>query len=185
MLSAVLLLTLTACPVERGDVKVLSDAAAVRVAVDQVQLVTIEELVTSSPPPRWVPDLPRQKRELRVYEVQADLTGYKLETDGDFHVVLRSRAKGHRTMIVEFPDKACLAGSRVSSEASAARDAFLKLVPKAPGAWRVLKKPIPVSVVGVLFYDRLHGQKGLAPNGVELHPVISISGSGVGNAGTP
>jgi len=28
-------------------------------------------------------------------------------------------------------------------------------------------------VTGVLFFDKLHGQLGVAPNGVELHPVIS------------
>ena len=29
-------------------------------------------------------------------------------------------------------------------------------------------------VTGVGFYDALHGQAGAAPNGFELHPVLSI-----------
>ena len=31
-----------------------------------------------------------------------------------------------------------------------------------------------VRVTGVVYFDRLHGQTGVAPNGVELHPVLSI-----------
>src|SRR5262249_10830121 len=32
----------------------------------------------------------------------------------------------------------------------------------------------PVRVTGVGFFDFLHGQTGVAPNGIELHPVIDI-----------
>ena len=33
----------------------------------------------------------------------------------------------------------------------------------------------PVHVTGIGFFDFLHRQDGVAPNGVELHPVLSIS----------
>ncbi len=39
----------------------------------------------------------------------------------------------------------------------------------------------PITVVGPAFFDFLHGQDGLAPNGIEIHPVLAI---GVG-AGLP
>jgi hypothetical protein len=29
---------------------------------------------------------------------------------------------------------------------------------------------------GVGFFDQIHGQTGVAPNGIELHPVVSFSG---------
>jgi hypothetical protein len=29
--------------------------------------------------------------------------------------------------------------------------------------------------MGVGFYDPLHGQEGVAPNGIELHPILEIS----------
>ena len=32
----------------------------------------------------------------------------------------------------------------------------------------------PVKVVGVGFFDFHHGQRGVAPNAVELHPVLDI-----------
>jgi hypothetical protein len=28
------------------------------------------------------------------------------------------------------------------------------------------------TVSGVIFFDFLHGQRGVAPNGIELHPVL-------------
>ena len=31
---------------------------------------------------------------------------------------------------------------------------------------------------GVGFFDRIHGQTGVAPNGIELHPVVSFSARG-------
>jgi hypothetical protein len=31
-----------------------------------------------------------------------------------------------------------------------------------------------VRVTGVGFFDFLHGQTGVAPNGIELHPVLKI-----------
>jgi hypothetical protein len=35
-------------------------------------------------------------------------------------------------------------------------------------------KPIAVRVTGVGFFDRIHGQMGVAPNGIELHPVLDV-----------
>jgi hypothetical protein len=34
---------------------------------------------------------------------------------------------------------------------------------------------IPVTLTGLGFFDFPHGQRGVAPNAVELHPVISIT----------
>lgn len=34
-----------------------------------------------------------------------------------------------------------------------------------------------VAVTGVGFWDEVHGQTGVAPNGIELHPVLRFTGS--------
>jgi hypothetical protein len=34
--------------------------------------------------------------------------------------------------------------------------------------------PIPVTVVGPLFLDKVHGQEGVARNGAEIHPVLRV-----------
>ena len=31
-----------------------------------------------------------------------------------------------------------------------------------------------VRITGVGFFDYLHGQRGVAPNGIELHPVLGV-----------
>jgi hypothetical protein len=33
------------------------------------------------------------------------------------------------------------------------------------------------TVTGVGFFDIIHGQTGVAPNGIELHPVLRVSNS--------
>ncbi len=33
------------------------------------------------------------------------------------------------------------------------------------------------TITGVAFFDVIHGQRGVAPNGIELHPALSFSGS--------
>jgi hypothetical protein len=34
-----------------------------------------------------------------------------------------------------------------------------------------------VTINGVGFWDIIHGQTGVAPNGIELHPVLSFTGT--------
>jgi len=66
-------------------------------------------------------------------------------------------------------------GSRVLKQATEARSNFRHLV-HTPMATHFVQGPkqIRVRVTGILFFDRLHGQIGVAPNGVELHPVLDI-----------
>jgi hypothetical protein len=37
---------------------------------------------------------------------------------------------------------------------------------------------VPVTVTGVGFFDYQHGQDGVAPNAIELHPVLSVTFGG-------
>jgi hypothetical protein len=41
------------------------------------------------------------------------------------------------------------------------------------------------TLTGVGFFDIIHGQTGFAPNGIELHPVLSFSGSCSGGGQEP
>ncbi|HET9096986.1 MAG TPA: hypothetical protein VFN37_10015, partial [Candidatus Baltobacteraceae bacterium] len=43
-----------------------------------------------------------------------------------------------------------------------------------PSSFTNFKSGIVVDVTGVAFFDALHGQTGVAPNGIEIHPVLSI-----------
>src|SRR5260370_37385818 len=35
-------------------------------------------------------------------------------------------------------------------------------------------EPTPVVVTGVGFFDKVHGQMGVAKNGIEIHPILAI-----------
>jgi hypothetical protein len=44
----------------------------------------------------------------------------------------------------------------------------------SPSVWLYLGSS--VAITGVGFWDEQHGQTGIAPNGIELHPVLNIKG---------
>ncbi|HEX4713356.1 MAG TPA: hypothetical protein VH164_00350, partial [Ktedonobacteraceae bacterium] len=44
---------------------------------------------------------------------------------------------------------------------------------------------VPVTVTGVGFFDFLHGQTGVAPNGIELHAVLDVQFGSGGPTPTP
>jgi len=162
-----------ACGVERWAVKTLSDPAARGLHRQTPKPATVEQLA-SIPAPRWRARAPRSVAERRVYSVNACLVGFKLENDSDFHVVLRGESG--ETMIVEFPDPAgCAPRSYAPGLMQQAREAFLGLVPEPPtSSFRQLQHAIPITVVGPLFLDKVHGQDGVAPNGAEIHPVLRV-----------
>ena len=105
-----------------------------------------------------------------VFRVQATLTAVKEEADGDFHLIL-SDNNGH-TMDAEVPYPPFAPGSPFVPQISAVRDAVNQQL-KVTGSMQKIN--LPVTVTGVGFFDRLHGQAGAAANGIELHPVLDIS----------
>jgi hypothetical protein len=68
----------------------------------------------------------------------------------------------------------CTKGSRFTQEIKnvrAARDQKFGTVSKK----KKTNLKIPVTVTGIGFFDPIHGQEGVAPNGVELHPILEIT----------
>ena len=120
------------------------------------------------------PKLPATTRlspvETTLYVVDATLTKYRFNDDSDYHLVL-SDSTG-KTMIVEMPHPDCVgATSPFKAAISAARSAFNQ---QLRATTNMKTASIPVRVYGVGFFDSLHGQIGVAPNGIELHPVLRI-----------
>jgi len=96
------------------------------------------------------------------------LAAYKLESDGDYHLVLEDGA-GNR-MIAEIADPRRVTGSW-KARATRAREAF-DARHSANGSFQGTGET--VTVTGVGFFDLLHGQIGAAPNGIEIHAVLDI-----------
>lgn len=108
--------------------------------------------------------------ERTLYSVNATLVAYAREEDSDYHLVLQD-VNGH-TMIAEIPLPACMgAGSPFIEPVTNARREFDA---KLRATTRFKVAAIPVRVTGIGFFDFSHRQRGLAPNAIELHPVVDI-----------
>jgi hypothetical protein len=158
------------CGVERWSVKTGTDAdvALVNTAVSTTTTIANMRALTA---PGTLPANNRvQPTETAVFVINATLTEYKLETDSDYHIVIQD-ASGN-TMITEIPSPSCVgAGSPFAAAISSARSKFDAQL-HATTSFQTAN--IPVQIKGVGFFDFLHGQTGVAPNGIELHPVLDI-----------
>jgi hypothetical protein len=159
------------CGVERWSVKTGTDADVAQVNTSVSTTTTIANMRALTAPGT----LPANNRvaptETTVYVINATLTEYKLESDSDYHIVIQD-ASGN-TMITEIPSPSCVGtGSPFASAISAARSKFDAQL-NATTSFQTAN--IPVQIKGVGFFDFLHGQTGVAPNGVELHPVLDIN----------
>jgi hypothetical protein len=172
---AVLLLAVPAslfaqCGVERWSVKTGTDADVGLVNLNSSTNTTIASM-RAFPAPSTIPSNNRiSPEETTVWVINATLTLYKLETDSDYHIVIQD-ASGN-TMITEIPSPSCVgAGSPFLPGITNARNEFDA---KFTATSSFQTANIPVKVTGVGMFDFLHGQTGVAPNGIELHPILDI-----------
>lgn len=104
--------------------------------------------------------------ELTVWRIRARLVSVEREPDGDIHLVLAEPDDPAVTMIAEVPAP----GQNVTFAAK----------------WRAIRRDLHnlefagklnvlVEVEGVGFFDFVHDQPGVAPSGVELHPVMKLT----------
>jgi hypothetical protein len=143
----------SACGVERWTVKTLED----RPRLLPARSTTIHFLVTRPAPPT----LPatRLPFERHVFTVRAAVTSVRPEEDGDLHLVLRS---GGDHMIGEAPSASCdLRATPLRRQQMSAARRRVRLCAHA-------------RVTGVAFFDFDHGQSGVAPNAIELHPILAF-----------
>jgi PKD repeat protein len=158
------------CGVERWSVKTGTDPDAGLVDLAHPVSQTIAYLDGLTPPATLPANGRVQPTETTEFVVNATLVEYKLESDSDYHLVLKD-AQGN-TMIAEIPDPACVgAGSPFAAGIQNARSEFDSKYAVTTSFTTV---NIPVQVTGVGFFDFDHGQTGVAPNAVELHPVLDI-----------
>jgi hypothetical protein len=122
-----------------------------------LQLVTIAYLV-SRPAPSVLPST-RLPFERHVFQVTAAVILVRHEADSDLHLVL---SDGQRTMIAESPAPACDPAATPTRRLQMERArAQVRLCARA-------------RMTGVAFFDYFHGQTGVAPNAIELHPVLAF-----------
>jgi hypothetical protein len=162
------------CGVERWAVKTLSDPRE-RLVNYKPKDTSVKKL-RKNPAPDVGPNTPRIKGvEMTTYRVRAKLRLMKLEDDRDIHLVIGWPRNPAKTMITEFPDPKCN-GARTSPKRKAMGRARKALIAAcgAPPSSDFADLRGAATLIGVGFFDIKHGQTGVAPNGIELHPVLAF-----------
>jgi hypothetical protein len=162
------LLAAYSCPVERGPVKEGSDAD--RYKVGSTLSANVAQMRIRPKPSSYPKNNRVTSTELHGWSITAYLKQYKQESDGDIHLVIEDGAG--RTMIAELPYGSCVPStSRWRTQIASARAAFARAY-SASTSWKYTHRLMDLHGIG--YMDPLHGQTGVAPNGVELHPVTYI-----------
>ena len=159
------------CGVERWSIKVGTDADAANVDLIHPARTSINAL-RSIPVPSATLSLTNRyaPTETTAWVVNGTMTLFKLEADVDYHIVIQDQ--NGNTMVTEIPSPACDgAASPFDTAITAVRAKFDGRFTADPNFTSV---KVPVQMKGVGFFDFIHGQTGVAPNGVELHPVLDI-----------
>lgn len=160
----------TACGVERWDIKTGSDAGAT--GVNTTPLPITIDLLLSIIVPAGATRSPTRVApvETSTFVLDGTLTDYRMTEDSDYHLVVMS--KTGKTMIAEIPHASCVSAvSPFKPQIAAVRAAV-----DAAVAPRTSFKTVSAAVrlTGIGFWDDLHGQQGVAANGVELHPLTQL-----------
>jgi len=170
----------TACGVERWFVKTGMDGDARAINTKAVVQTTIFHL-RSLTPPSILPSRNRVRPvETTVFSVSAKLLRVKLEADSDYHLVLSDT--GGRTMIAEIPSPSCILSSPFLPSIRYVRSKFTAAY-HPTDFWS--RPNATVQVTGVGYFDFIHGQSGVAPNGIELHPVLAVRFGGSSGPAPP
>lgn len=177
---------------DRWDVKDGSDAGAAHVIPKIVDGITILDLNQLDPQPIGADG--RMQEERVKYRISGILRLFKHETDSDYHVVITDDpaapySTGH-SLVIELPDPQCVSGahqqfgaSQFMPELQEAKSDFEAATRNLPNDKDLGSRNIPITVVGVLFFDFMHGQTGHSlpheshdadrrKKVVELHPVL-------------
>ncbi|MGZ4675285.1 MAG: hypothetical protein ACXVJ7_02160 [Acidimicrobiia bacterium] len=155
------------CGLERWDVKTGSDPDATKVDLGTAVPTTISKLNAIAAPKS--PHTRVQPVETTVYVVHATLTSFKREDDSDYHLALADR--NGNEMIAEIPFPKCVHGGPFKPAITKVRNTFDTRYHATSGYQDVNVK---VTISGVGFFDKIHNQRGVATNGIELHPLVAL-----------
>ncbi|HLG36351.1 MAG TPA: hypothetical protein VI757_15845 [Bacteroidia bacterium] len=117
----------------------------------------------------------RANSEKIIYSVPCAIVGFKREEDKDIHVIVEDTST-EETLVIEIISAECLSVQKTSRHLlfKNLEEWFVKNIGRPTSRFTFLQKHINVLVTGVGFFDFCHGQKGMAENCREIHPVLSI-----------
>lgn len=162
------------CGVKRWDVKTLSDADTSRIDFTHIVNSTVQEQINLPKP--IGSNTVRVKSEDTVYSIECYIIAFKKETDDkDIHVVIQDPIT-KETMVAEVISWECMSVKKTSrvQQFKALDEWFAENIGVPKTKFTYLIEPKLVRLTGVGFFDTFHGQKGMSPNGREIHPVLSM-----------
>jgi hypothetical protein len=162
------------CGKERWSIKTLSDKDTLKIDFNNIQKSTISSQKGFEKP--FINSIaPRQITEDTVYSIECFLLAYKKEDDMDIHLLIKDLIT-QDTMVAEIPDAICTSIQQTSrwNDFILLNNWFIKNIGMPTNRFTYLNTPIKVQIIGVGFFDFMHGQKGMLKNGREIHPVLSM-----------
>jgi len=162
-----------ACGTERWAVKTGADrdAGAVDLTSEETTIAELSDL-HAPPKPNTRGTTRFSPTEFKTFTISGILVGIKKEKDEDYHIVLQAPDDVEGTMVIESVSPNCTNGSLFTQEIETVRQTIDKKIKGISGKMKTLN--LQVTVTGIGFFDPIHGQTGVAPNGVELHPILEI-----------
>ena len=163
------------CGTERWNIKTLSDKDTIKINFNEIIPSTVHEQVSLEKPHEKITS--RLDSETKVYSIKCFIVGYKKENnDKDIHIIIED-IDTDETMVAEIPSSECFEIQKTSRYLlfKQLQEWFTNNIGQPSSSkFTYLEKHIPVTITGVGFFDFMHGQKGMAENGREIHPVLSI-----------
>ena len=158
---------------KRWSIKTLSDKDTTLVHFKKVINSSVHEQVNIKRPVGMLTK--RDATETTVYSLDCYILGFKSQKDTDIHVIIKD-TKTNETMVAEIVDNTSPIIKHTSrhKELKKIRKWFLKHIGNPKQSFTMFKTPKLVTITGVGFWDVEHGQKGMAANGREIHPILSM-----------
>lgn len=159
------------CGTERWSVKTGtdSDVESVNTVPEETRISTLRALpVPANQSASCDRNAPTETQVWLIKNVNIHFV--TLETDSDYHMVISDSSSD--TMIVESVWPGCVGHDSCSSD-----EPFLCEITHVRANADAIEQSRTDqvgTVAGIGFFDFLHGQTGVAPNGIELHPLLGI-----------
>ena len=159
------------CGIERWKIKVLNDADTN--TINWFPVISTVEEQDKLPKEIISSTTPRLNSEKTVYQIDGDITFFKLESDQDLHLILVGKDS---SMVIEIPSPDCpeVKGTSRAPIFAAEREWVINNLGSPTTSYKAVSPPRHVRVTGLSFQDFGHGQKGIGSNDRELHALLSI-----------
>lgn len=161
------------CGIERWKIKTLSDADTAEIDFSNIKGSSVHEQVNLLRPFGKINA--RQPSEEEVYQIECFIIGFVKEKDHDIHIKVKD-VNTDETMVIELVNPDCFDAKNSSHyhQFQEVYESFINNMGAPHSTFKLLDTPTLISITGVGFWDFLHGQKGMAKNGREIHPVLSM-----------